>query len=207
MKSPYFRFIEIDKELIQKFLNKFPEFAQYINVDVPFYVRIYRKPYSGLIHTIIGQDENSQTVNDQWIQLHNYVRRVNAKKIASLDNNILVSIVGEDKAKLIKDITSDVVNNKLNLDLMSQCTEDWIIKTLSKYKGLNLNTIKTFMLFCCFKQNILCDEDEDFKIGLKIFLHKEKITSQDINHIKIKYKDYLTLFSLCMWKIRNERQG
>ena len=207
MKSPYFKFIEIDKTLIQSFLDKHPEFVQYVNVNIPFYVRIYRKPYSGLIHTIVGQDENSQTVNSQWIQLHNYLRRVKAKKINSIDINILISIVGEQKAQLIKQITTDVLSDKLDLELLSKSSEDTIIKTLSNYNGLKLNTIKTFMLFSCFKQNILCYEDEDFEKGLRIFLNKEKIDAHDINNIKIKYKDYLTLFSLCMWKIRNERQG
>ncbi|MCQ3907624.1 MAG: hypothetical protein MJ219_02550 [Mycoplasmoidaceae bacterium] len=86
------------------------------------------------------------------------------------------------------------------------CSESYAIDILSKYSGISLNTIKTFALFACFKQNILCNEDEDFIKGLQTFLHKQKITAQDINSIKIKYKGQLTLFSLCMWKIRNERK-
>ena len=207
MKSPYFKFVEIDKKIIQNFLSQHSELNEYINADVPFYVRIYKKAYSGLIHTILGQDQTSEQVNEQWTQLHNYIRKITPKKINKINADILTKILGPAKAGTVKQITNDVLNGKLNLDDISSYSEESIIKILSQYHELSLNTIQTFALFACFKQNVLCSEDEDFKKGLQIFLNKEKIDAQDINSIKIKYKDQLTLFSLCMWKIRNERKG
>ncbi|MCQ3908946.1 MAG: hypothetical protein MJ200_05490 [Mycoplasmoidaceae bacterium] len=82
--------------------------------------------------------------------------------------------------------------------MLVEQSDEAIIKTLRQYQGLSDNTIKTFALFTCFKQNVLCDTDPDFIQGLKIFLNKQDITPEDINHIKVEYNGSLTLFSLCM---------
>ncbi|MCQ2957067.1 MAG: hypothetical protein MJ233_04560 [Mycoplasmoidaceae bacterium] len=110
----------------------------------------------------------------------------------------MVSILDDDKANLITQINKDILSGILDLDEMMKQDEESIIKTFSHYPGLTLNTIKTFIIFSYFQQDILCDTDPDLLLGLQIFLNKQNIDQQDINNIKIEYKGQLTLFSLCM---------
>ncbi|MCQ2957066.1 MAG: hypothetical protein MJ233_04555 [Mycoplasmoidaceae bacterium] len=62
MKSRYFRYVEIDKPILNEFIAKHPQLSKFINTNEPFYVRIYKKPYVGLIHSIISQDEDNASV-------------------------------------------------------------------------------------------------------------------------------------------------
>lgn len=206
MKNPYFKFIQIDSKIVESFINKHPSLETYIDKTKPFYVRVTKKIYAGLIHTIISQDETNANVLVIWNQLVDAVRKVNAKRVSKLTDEQLLKIFGK-KAELIKKITNDVMSGYLDLKKLSSQPEAIIYDTLKSYLGLNINTIQTFALFSCFKQDVLCEHDLDFIKGLKIFLNKQKIDEQDINHIKIEYRGQLTLFSLCMWRINNERSG
>lgn len=207
MKKRYFKQIEIDTKLITSFLQKHPNMAKFVNLDVPFFVRVSKKPYPGLIHTIISQNENNDDVINKWNQLLSKAKKIKIKNISNLSHEILSNIVGQEKANLIKEINNDILSEQLKLESLQKQDELTIVNTLGKYKALTLNSIQTFLIFSCFKQNVLCDHDEDFITGLKIFLNKENIDNDDIKNITIDYMGQLTLFSLCMWKIRNERSG
>ncbi len=207
MKSRYFKFVAIDKPVVDRFVANHPQLSKYVDTTQPFYVRISKKAYPGLIHTIISQDLNSEQIKIQWNQLIDFAKKIKPKKIAKLSNDTLTKIVGQEKASLISQLTTNIINETLDLDLLSKQSEDLIIENLSKYQSLSLNSIKTFAIFGLSKQNILADQDPDFIKGLQIFLNKQNIEQQDINSIKIEYRGELTLFSLCMWKIRNERLG
>lgn len=207
MKSRYFKFVAIDKPVIDRFVSNHPQISKYVDTNQPFYVRISKKAYPGLIHTIISQDLSSEQIKVQWNQLIDFAKKIKPKKIAKLSLDTLTKIVGQEKANLISQLTTNIINETLDLDLLSKQSEDLIIENLSKYQGLSLNSIKTFAIFGLSKQNILADQDQDFIKGLQIFLNKQNIEQQDINSIKIEYRGELTLFSLCMWKIRNERLG
>ncbi|XQP55764.1 MAG: hypothetical protein ACOQNY_03085 [Mycoplasmoidaceae bacterium] len=206
MKNPYFKFIQIDPKIVESFINKHPSLETFIDKTKPFYVRVTKKIYAGLIHTIISQDETNANVLVIWNQLVDAVKKVSAKRVSKLTDEQLLKILGK-KAELIKRITNDVINGNLDLKTLSKQPEALIYDTLRSYQGLNINTIQTFALFSCFKQDVLCEHDLDFIKGLKIFLNKQKIDEQDINHIKIEYRGQLTLFSLCMWRLNNERSG
>lgn len=205
MKSRYFSYVEIDKSILNAFIAKHPKLGNFINTDNPFYVRIYKKPYIGLIHSIISQDENNEEVIKKWNGLTQASRRIKAKQIHELGLESLVSILDHDKANIIFNISNDVLSGILDLEKLAKQSDEEIIKTLSHYQGLTINTIKTFIIFSCFHQDVICDTDQDFLQGLQVFLNKQNVDQQDINNIKIEYKGQLTLFSLCMWKIRNER--
>lgn len=205
MKNPYFRFIEIDKRIVRQFLFNHSQLEKFVDIQQPFYVRVSKKPYAGLLHTIISDNEINDNVAIKWNQLLTFVKKIKPEKIMSLTPQILIQLFGEKKTNLIRTITDDVINKKLDLKEMAKMSEDNIVSSLSKYPDLSLNAINTFVLFGCFKQNVFCDSDPDFINGLKIFLNKQNISEEDINNIKIEYRGQWTLFSLCMWKINNER--
>lgn len=205
MKRRYFRTIQIDKKILRDFLSEHRELSSFVHLGDPFYTRVSRKPYPGLIHTILGEGENSNELIAKWNQLNDFAKKIKPIQVNNLSPDVLIAIAGKEKAKLIQQISADVIRETLDLDALAKESEEQIIYTLQRYTNLSMNTIKTFALFSCFKQNILCSEDPDFIKGLKIFLNKENITQEDINKIKIEYEGQLTLFSLCMWKIKNER--
>ncbi len=204
MKSRYFRYVEIDKKILDAFVNKHPKLGEFINTKEPFFVRIYKKPYIALIHSIISQDEDNASVIKKWNAMVQ-VTKIKAKPICELGVESLVSVLDENKAHIVYALSKDVVSGVLDLNQLMKQDDNEIIKILSHYQGLTINTIKTFIIFGCFHQDVICDTDPDFLLGLQIFLNKQNIEQQDINNIKIEYKGQLTLFSLCMWKIRNER--
>ena len=205
MRKQYFKYVQIEKDVVADFISKHQSLTKFVDADTPFYVRVYKKPYAGLLHTIIGEGETSENLITKWGQLIDFAGKIKPVWVDHIEDEILIKILGFDKANLIKKITTDIINETLDLKSLVKQPDEVIINTLSQYRNLNINTIKTFALFTCFKQNVLCDTDPDFLEGLRIFLNKTEITPEDIAHIKTEYNGQLTLFSLCMWKIRNEK--
>lgn len=205
MKNRYFKYIEIEKEVVINFLEKHPQLKKFVPTNIPFYVRIYKNLYAGLIHTIISQNENSEKISIMWNQLNDFAKKVKVKKIAKLSDKLLVKIVGQQKAKIIREITNAITSGTLDLKKLKKQSKQDILNALGQFAGLSINSIDIFCIFSCFKQDILCENDSDFIAGLQIFLDKDSARQEDIDRIKEEYKDDLTLFSLCMWKIRNER--
>lgn len=207
MRKQYFKFVQIEKDIVVDFISKHQALTKFVNADMPFYVRVYKKPYAGLLHTIIGEGETSENLITKWGQLIDFAGKIKPEWVDHVKDETLIQILGFEKANLIKKITTDILNKTLDLKMLVEQPDEAIISTLKQYQGLSDNVIKTFALFTCFKQNILCDTDPDFITGLKIFLNKSEILPEDINHIRVEYNGQLTLFSLCMWKIRNEKTG
>ncbi|MCQ2747724.1 MAG: hypothetical protein MJ223_00290 [Mycoplasmoidaceae bacterium] len=198
MKNPYFKTVEIEKNIIVSFVSRHKEMARFVDPDKPFYVRVSKKPYAGLIHTIISSDASNEQVINQWQSLIAVCKKIKPRRIGKLSHDKLNQIVGKDKSELILAITNDILSKKINLKNLVKLSEEEISSSLKKYPHINLDIINQFLLFTCFKQNVLCEQDKDFIIGLKIFLSKEDIDMDDIKNIKIKYRNELTLFSLCM---------
>ncbi|XQP54870.1 MAG: hypothetical protein ACOQNV_01910 [Mycoplasmoidaceae bacterium] len=207
MRKQYFKFVQIEKDIVVDFISRHQALTKFVNADMPFYVRVYKKPYAGLLHTIIGEGETSENLITKWGQLIDFAGKIKPEWVDHVKDEVLIQILGFEKASLIKKITTDIINKTLDLKMLVEQPDQAIINTLKQYQGLSLNVINTFALFTCFKQNILCDTDPDFIAGLKIFLNKSEILPEDINHIRAEYNGQLTLFSLCMWKIRNEKTG
>lgn len=209
MKHRYFKYIDIDKDVLSNFLEKHADLKKFISADKPFSIRISKKLYPSLIHSIICQNETNENALQIAKSLNEKLKgNIKPKKVIKLSNEELVSIFkSEVKANLVKQITLDVIKKKLNLKNLPKCTEEKIYETFSAYKDLLLNTVKTFAIFSCFKNDVFCNEDEDFIEGLKIFLGRNHINEYEFNDIKREYKNESTLFSLCMWRIKNEKVG
>lgn len=206
MKKRFFKFIEISPDVLQSFLDRHPEMKQFISSSSPFYVRIGCKLFPTLVHTILSESDQDTTQ-----LLNNFIEvtrgKITAKNIAKIENDILIKTIGFDKANILKLISYDILNKKLNLKQLVKEREYYIYQKLSAYPMLTPTMSKTFAIFGCFKQNVLCNEQKEFINGLKIFLNKNEITQEDIDNISNKYKNELTLFSLCMFRINNERAG
>ncbi len=125
-------------------------------------------------------------------------KKITPERIHELSWETLSTIVGQDKATLIKRLTVDVLENKLDFKQLQDQDDLEIVGAFNQYPGLSLNSIRQFLIFSFFKRDILCDTDPDFIRGLKIFLNKSNITQQDLSQIVIKYKGQLTLFTLFM---------
>jgi len=198
--------VEIDKDIVSLFLQHHPHMQKFIDGDKPFYCRVGLKYYPTLIHHVISQDCDTETAISISNRLLQATGKITPRRVNKLSDWELVDAVKtQEKANLIRQITQDVISKKLRLKQLAKCDTQTIIKTLN-YPGLTLSSLKQYALFGCFKQDVFCSEDPDFIDGLKMYLNKQDITKQDIINIEKEYKTQLTLFSLCMWRIKNERK-
>ena len=203
----YFKYIALNEEIINLFINLHPEVKNFLNEKKQFIVRIMPKLYPCLIHCIISQDYSNNQVIKATTNLANLVKnKIKINKIIYLSKDVLAkAIMSEQKASLILTISKDIKIGALKLKQCLRLEEKEIINLFKKYRTLKVNTIKLFCIFGCFKKNIFCDQDPNFIEGLKIFLKtKEIIDKSLLNEISLKYHPYNTIFSLLMWKIYND---
>ncbi|MCQ3915371.1 MAG: hypothetical protein MJ195_01130 [Mycoplasmoidaceae bacterium] len=62
MRKQYFKYVQIEKDVVADFISRHQSLTKFVDADTPFYVRVYKKPYAGLLHTIIGEGETSENL-------------------------------------------------------------------------------------------------------------------------------------------------
>ncbi len=198
MQKVYFKRIQLDPEIINDFFSRHPDMNKFLKKDDAFFFRVSTQLYPGLLHSIISQDETNKNIIDLANKLNTLLDGdITAKGVLGLD----LSIFG-NKANLVKQISQDVEDDKLKLTILRLLSTEDIVKQLTAYEGLKVDTAKQFALFTCGKQDVLCFENFDFLIGLRLFLNKDKLDKEDVDKIKKEYQNDGSIFSLCMWKIR-----
>lgn len=199
MQKIYFKRMQLDQQIVDTFFARHPEMNKFLNKNDPFFFRVSTILYPGLLHEIICQDEVNNIVVEKTKALNDLLHgNIKAKKVLKLDLDALFG----NKANLIRKISQDIEDDVLKLDILRLTSTEDIVRHLCAYEGLKPNTAKHFALFACGKQDVLCFEDFDFMIGLRMFLNKEVLNQEDIDKIKNEYANDGSIFSLCMWKIR-----
>jgi DNA-3-methyladenine glycosylase II len=102
------------------------------------------------------------------------------------------------KVSLIKKISYDIIDKKLNLNKLAKLSSEQIHNTLIKYKYLGNWTISMILIFTYFRNDILPISDFGIRKGLNKLYDENKINNEFIQNLKQRLGQYATLFSFCL---------
>lgn len=167
-------------------------------------------PLSCLFKCIIHQQLNlafAHTLTERFVKTYGY--EINGvwfyprpETVANLtvEQLRLLQFSGR-KAEYVIGIAKAVVDGSLNLDRLSQETDEEIFNKLIKLRGVGAWTIQNFLLFGLGRPNLFPLADVGIQNALKKLFHLEqKPTIEEMEQFKQDWEPYLSYASLYLWR-------
>lgn len=198
----FFVYKTVPHEQIDELFKIEPKLAKYIDLSKSFTIRIMPDHYQCFIHSVISQQLSNAAVDSIWHKLVFSFPKLTPKIISHASNEQLNSIgLSPQKISLIKKVSYDIVDKKLNLEKLAKLSSEQIYTTLIKYKYLGDWTVSMILMFTYYRNDILPISDFGIKKGLNKLYEQTEINDAFINDLKQKLGQYATLFSFCLWRI------
>lgn len=104
------------------------------------------------------------------------------------------------KARFILDLASKVKNKEISLDNLSSLSDEDVIKTLIKIKGIGAWTAEMFLMFTLGRENVFSMGDLGLKNAIKKLYNLENPSIKDFENISAKWSPYKSYACLVLWK-------
>lgn len=166
--------------------------------------------YANLIKSIIHQQLNlsfARTLTTRFVK--NFGTQVDdvwfyptADKIANLDVDTLRSMqFSARKAEYIIGISQAIAQGELQLESLSNETDENILKVLTKYRGIGPWTAESFLLFGLGRENLFPVGDIGLQNSLKqLWKMENKPLKEEINSHFEAWSPYLSYAALYLWR-------
>lgn len=163
--------------------------------------RVHAEPFSGLLHTIIGQQLSRAAHASIWQRFLAAYPSPNPPEIsnASIEN---LRQCGLSLAKIacIKEVAAKVHTGQLPLAKMHAWEEEKIAAALLPIRGVGLWTVEMLQIFTFQKKNVLSFGDLALKKGLtRLYGHKEITKEIFASHREI-YTPYASIAAFYLWE-------
>ncbi len=105
------------------------------------------------------------------------------------------------KVRSLKDLASKVKNKELDLENLSNLTNEDVIVELTKVKGIGPWTAEMFLMFTLNREDVFSHGDLGLRNAIKkIYGFKKEPTRQQIEKIVKKWSPYRTFASRILWR-------
>lgn len=154
------------------------------------YTTHFDDSYAFLIHEIVEQMLSVKSASTIYNRLVDRCGgEVTPNTVSALSEEQLREIgISKSKASCIKDLTENVVANKLNLSGLSELPDDQVSNKLKAIKGIGPWTAKMYLLFVLDRPDILPYEDVAF---LQSFCWMYGISDRSEQTVKSKCKKWI----------------
>ncbi len=165
--------------------------------------------FSSLCESIVSQQLSVKVADVIWARLLNLFpdQHVEPKKILQL-NEVELRAVGLSFAKIkyIKDLASRVLSGELELDKLTEMSNDEVIEELTKVKGIGKWTAEMFLMFTLGRPDVFSHGDLGLKKAIqKIYGLAEMPTEAEMLRYEEKWKPYRTYASRILWRSLDKR--
>jgi DNA-3-methyladenine glycosylase II len=162
-------------------------------------------PFQSLIECIIFQQLAGRVANVICRRFLKYYNNISPtpEQILSTSDHILKTKVGlsSRKVEYIKDLSTRIIDRRLNLALMSQMTDEEIVNQLIQVKGIGRWTAEMFLIFCLGRQDILPVGDLGVRKAIqKVYGLQELPTPSTMLVIAHPWKPYRSIATWYLWK-------
>jgi DNA-3-methyladenine glycosylase II len=133
--KPLFVYKNVAKSQLEELFTYEPKLKSLILLDKPFTVRIMPDIYQCFVHTVISQQLSSAAVDTIWNKLLFSFKKIDPKTLSKATTEQLNAIgLSPQKISLIKKISYDIIDKKLNFDKMTKWSYEEIFNKLTPYK-------------------------------------------------------------------------
>ncbi len=155
--------------------------------------------FENLVYNIINQQISMKAADSIWNKLKSNLvvtpENINLVKIG----DISLCGISENKASYIKDTASKIVNGEIDLQELKTKSDDEIVSTLTKLRGVGKWTADMMLIFSFGRKNILSYEDYGIRRGICKLYGFDSISREEFDNYKKLYSPNCTLASLYLW--------
>ncbi len=175
-------------------LGKYISSLGYIRRD------IFDDVFEGICYNIINQQLSMKACNTLWNKLNDTLGTITPQ---SCDNAELLKNIGlsRSKAECIAEISRKYSTGELSDTLLHALTDEEVIRTLTKIKGIGPWTAEMTLIFCLQREDILSLSDYGIRKGLSLLHGIDINDKKTMNDLKKLYSPYGTIASFYLWEI------
>jgi DNA-3-methyladenine glycosylase II len=125
------------------------------------------------------------------------VRRVDATKLRAAG-------VSPQKLTYLKDLSSRVVEERLDLEALGAMPDDEIMEVLDEVKGIGPWTVHMFLIFTLGRPNVLPVDDYGIKASIQSVYGLAGLPKKaEIERLAEKWEPFCTVASLYLWQAKD----
>ena len=182
--------VENNPNLLQLFQKKDEVI---VNIDDDYFV--------SLVGTIVSQQLSgkvARTIFDRVNKLFDH--EITAEKILNMPEENLRSVgLSFQKIKYFKSLSECYITKAIDLDHLSDMSDDSIIEMLTKIKGIGVWSAQMFLLFSLGREDVFSVLDLGLRNAVKIIYNNQDLTNLEIEEISKNWIPYRSIVSHYLW--------
>lgn len=162
--------------------------------------------FSSFIFHFIGQMLSNKVAYVLWTRFVNLVGEIEPHHILNVPDDKIKSIgISRAKIEFIKNFCNVIISGKINLDSLNELTDEDLIKTLTKIKGVGEWTAEMIALFSLGRENIFSFKDVALKRGImKCHPNFKTLSKTRFEKLRKLYSPYCSYASLYFYKVNDD---
>jgi len=180
------------KNNIPYLLKKETIFQQIYDLYGEPVVSIRPQGFESLCKLIIEQQVSLASAKACYLKLENFLGKVNPQNILQAsEEDLRENSVSKQKAIYLKELSKAILNDELQLETLSEKSEEQIKFELTSIKGIGNWTAEVYIMFCLQKEDVFPIGDIALQNTLKeLFLVN---TKEEMIVLSEKWKPYRSL--------------
>jgi DNA-3-methyladenine glycosylase II len=164
-------------------------------------------PFESLVEAIISQQLNGPVARTIFGRLKTIVNcePINADSLGHVSvSKMRKAGVSPQKIRYLKDLTSRILEGKLNLHDLKRKPDDEVIRQLDEVKGIGPWTAQMFLLFTLGRPDVLPVDDLGIQKSIqRVYSLRKRPNAERINEIAENWHPYCSIASLYLWHAKD----
>ncbi len=167
--------------------------------------KTHNDPFESLIKSIISQQLSGKAANAIYNRFKIYYNNTKPTpyQIISTPIETFRTQIGLSMQKItyIKDLSTRISDERLNLGLLSELPDEKIIDELVKVKGIGIWTAEMFLIFCLGREDIMPVRDLGIRKAMKKLYDLPQLPIPSyMLEISSPWRPYRSIASWYLWK-------
>jgi DNA-3-methyladenine glycosylase II len=168
-------------------------------------IKVRNNAFQSLVESIIFQQlagTAAMVIYGRFIKYYNDTLPTPIQILSTPDTELKSKVgLSSKKIEYLKDLSYNIKDGRLNLDILPSMTDEEVISTLQQVKGIGRWTAEMFLIFCLGRQDVLPVTD----LGIRKAMHKlyslpELPKPATMLAIAQPWKPYRSIATWYLWK-------
>ncbi len=158
--------------------------------------------FSSLVHAIVGQQISTKAAATVWGRVLSLLGEITPHNICDMEVEQLQGCgLSFRKVEYIKSLSQRVLSGELDIESLSEMSDEEVCTELSKLNGIGVWTAEMLMTFSMERPNIISYGDLAIVRGLRMVYGHRKITKELFRKYQRRYSPYASVASLYLWAV------
>ncbi len=173
-------------------------------------IKLRKDPFQSLVEAIIYQQlagSAADAIYGRFVKIYGRFPRP-AQLLATPDSKLRACGLSARKIEYLKDLSSQVSDDRLKLALLPKMPDEQVIEQLVQVKGIGRWTAEMFLIFCLGRPDVLPVGDLGLRKAMQqVYSLAELPSPARMREIAQLWKPYSSIATWYMWKSLEKFKG